>query len=116
MRRRRLHRERLSQLSRSRSWDNHRHGIVISSNFQPVQELGESGAAQPTDVVVEATVGEAVVRIQKTEEPPKTVAQLAAAFERPSNVHPKGKADVTSASMSKTPVQARLSSLSIEEL
>ena len=81
-----------------------------------MQELGESGAAQPTDVVVEATVGEAVVRIQKTEEPPKTVAQLAAAFERPSNVHPKGKADVTSASMSKTPVQARLSSLSIEEL
>ncbi|CAE7398115.1 GLYK [Symbiodinium microadriaticum] len=72
---------------------------------EPKQELGESGAAQPTDVVVEATVGEAVVRIQKTEEPPKTVAQLAAAFERPSNVHPKGKADVTSASMSKTPVQ-----------
>ncbi|CAE7289074.1 GLYK, partial [Symbiodinium sp. CCMP2456] len=79
------------------------HGATVPA--EPQQELGESGAAQPSDPVVEATVGEAMVRIRISEEPPKTVAQLAATFERPSNVHPKGKADVTSASMSKTPAQ-----------
>ena len=83
---------------------------VFSSRLDSklLQELGESGEAQPSDPFVEATVGEAVVRIRISEEESKTVAQLAATFERPSNV-PKGKADVTSA-MSKTPMQARLSS------
>eukprot|EP00439_Symbiodinium_sp_Y106_P080948 s719_g19.t2 len=77
------------------------HAATVSA--EPKQELGESGEAQPSDPFVEATVGEAVVRIRISEEESKTVAQLAATFERPSNV-PKGKADVTSA-MSKTPMQ-----------
>ncbi|CAE7618935.1 GLYK [Symbiodinium sp. CCMP2592] len=56
-------------------------------------------------MVGQAMVGQAVVRIRRSEEEPRTVAQLAATFEELSSVHTKGKADVTSASMSKTPVQ-----------
>ncbi|CAE7341587.1 GLYK [Symbiodinium sp. CCMP2592] len=76
------------------------HAATVSA--EPKQERGESGKAQPSDPFVEATVGEAVVRIRISEEESKTVAQLAATFEQ-SNV-PKGKADATSA-LSKTPMQ-----------
>ena len=64
--------------------------VSVPLTTSVVQELGESGA-----------------RIRRSEaEEPKTVAQLTATFEKLS----KGNAEVTSASMSKTPVQARLSS------